>query len=208
MANDSINAEVALLKKNQQLANDLSTKDQDLAKTRQNLDTVNSDLNSTKQNLDATKNDLSAASASVQVQKAMENARKQFSADEAEAYQQGSNLLIRLKKVNFASGRSELPGTSLPVLAKVSEVAKSLNASEIKVEGHTDSIGSAGQNKTISEQRATAVATYFKSNGFNNIDVEAEGYGFEKPIATNKSKEGRAQNRRVDIIITPESVNK
>ena len=75
--------------------------------------------------------------------------------------------------------------------------------SEIKVEGHTDSIGTASQNKAISEKRADAVASYFKLNGFENIDVQSTGFGFQKPIATNKSKEGRAQNRRVDIVITP-----
>ena len=80
-----------------------------------------------------------------------------------------------------------------------------MKATEIKVEGHTDSLGSAVQNKTISEQRAQAVASYFKSNGFKNIEVQSTGFGFDKPIATNKSKEGRAQNRRVDIIITPEN---
>ncbi len=116
---------------------------------------------------------------------------------------QGENLVIRLKKVNFASGQADLPQSSLAVLAKVSTVAKSLRASEIKVEGHTDSSGTQSQNQTISEQRAGAVASYFKSNGFNDIDVQSVGYGFAKPIATNKSKEGRAQNRRVDIVITP-----
>ena len=101
---------------------------------------------------------------------------------------------------------SELPEASLPVLAKISEVAKQLKASEIKVEGHTDSIGTAEVNKTISENRASDVATYFKSNGFEKIEVQSTGFGFEKPIATNKSKEGRALNRRVDVIITPEEM--
>jgi OOP family OmpA-OmpF porin len=149
--------------------------------------------------------DLSSAKAKVEIQRVIEKARSQFASDEAEAFQQGDNLLIRMKNVNFASGRSDLPGASLASLAKVSEVAKSLNASEIKVEGHTDSLGSEAQNQTISEQRASAVASYFKSNGFKNIDVQSAGYGFAKPIATNKSKAGRAQNRRVDIIITPET---
>lgn len=145
---------------------------------------------------------LNSANASVATQQAMESARKQFSPEEADAYQQGDSLLIRLKQVNFASGRADLPGASLAMLAKVSDVAKSMSASEIKVEGHTDSTGSESQNKAISEKRASAVASYFKSNGFT--EVKSEGYGFQKPIATNKSKEGRAQNRRVDIIITPD----
>lgn len=147
--------------------------------------------------------DLTAANAGLAGQKAMEEARSQFSDDEAEAYQQGGKLVIRLKKVNFASGSSALQGDSIEVLAKVSAIAKSMNASELKVEGHTDSTGTAAQNRSISEKRASTVATYFKTNGFD--DVKSQGFGFQKPIATNKSKEGRAQNRRVDIIITPDN---
>ncbi len=120
------------------------------------------------------------------------------------SWREGNHLLIRLKSVGFASGRSELPESSLAILAKVSEVAHSLNATGIKVEGHTDSTGTEKQNIAVSTARASAVATYFKSNGFDQINVHSQGYGFEKPIATNKSKEGRAQNRRVDVIITPE----
>lgn len=135
------------------------------------------------------------------LQNALETARSKFSKEEAEAYQQGGNLLIRLKKVNFASGRSDLPGASIDLLAKVSDVAKSINATEIKIEGHTDSLGSVSQNKELSEDRASSVASYFKSNGFT--DVKSVGYGFQKPLATNKTKDGRAQNRRVDIIIVP-----
>lgn len=212
-AAESAAAEALLLEKNKQLSTDLTTKDGDLAATKKDLSAVNDNLNTTKKDLSAANTDLSSATkelssaqASVEVQRAIETARQQFSADEAEAYQQGNSLLIRLKKVNFASGQAQLPGASLPVLAKVSEVAKQLKASGIKVEGHTDSTGTAEKNKTISEERAQAVATYFKSNGFQNIDVQASGYGFQKPIATNKSKEGRALNRRVDIIITPEGV--
>ncbi|MGZ5279915.1 MAG: OmpA family protein [Pseudobdellovibrionaceae bacterium] len=174
--------QAAMQEKNQFLANELEDKDQQLEDKKQ---------------------DLSSANANIEIQRVMETARTQFSPDEAEAYQQGGSLLIRLKQVNFASGRSEIPESSFAVLDKVSNVAKSMNASAIKVEGHTDSVGNETVNKSISEKRAGVVANYFKSYGFN--DVKSEGYGFQKPIATNKSKEGRALNRRVDIIITPET---
>ena len=75
----------------------------------------------------------------------------------------------------------------MSTLAKVLEVAKTLKASQINIEGHTDSTGTEKQNKSISEERASAVATYFKTNGFKDIDVKSEGFGFKKPIATNKS---------------------
>lgn len=149
---------------------------------------------------------LNQATQKVQLQRALERARSQFTAAEAEAYQQGDNLVIRLKQVNFASGKSDLPPASLPLLAKVLNVAKTLNSSQVVVEGHTDSIGGEVANKTISESRASAVAEYLKANGLSSANIEAEGFGFSKPIADNKSKEGRALNRRVDIILTPSDV--
>ncbi len=176
----------------------LSAREQTLAEQRRAL-------SAQKQAIDEKNVALGSAQSTVAMQQAIEKSRSQFSANEAEAYQQGGNLLIRLKSVNFASGRAELPAQSLPLLSKVSEVAKSLNAKEIKVEGHTDSVGTSEVNKTLSQQRASAVASYFKANGFDQIQVESEGVGFDKPIATNKSKEGRAQNRRVDIVIVPDS---
>lgn len=182
------------------LSRDLSNSTAENAANTSAMAETNEALN---QELKEKNSDLKSAAVSIRTQKAMEVARSQFSTDEAEAYQQGKNLLIRLKQINFASGRADLPESSLPVLAKVSSVAKSMNASEIKVEGHTDSVGNVSQNKVLSDKRASAVASYFKSNGFN--EVTSAGYGFQKPIATNKSENGRAQNRRVDIIITPDA---
>lgn len=195
----SESAALKIVSQNRQIAG-LKT---DLSVTQSDAAKVETQLADKEAALNAKQAELGTAEASVALQKAIEDSRAKFSADEAEAYQQGGNLVIRLKQVNFASGRSDLPAQSYPILSRVSEVAKSLNATDIKVEGHTDSLGSATANKTLSESRAESVATYLKSNGFSDINVEAEGLGFEKPIATNKSKDGRAQNRRVDIIITP-----
>lgn len=171
---------------------------------KKNLSTSEGAISDAESKLNQKEIALGAAQTSVAMQRAMEQSRQQFLSSEAEAYQQGGNLLIRLKSMNFPSGRAELPSQSIALLAKVSDVAKQLNAKEIKVEGHTDSIGTSELNKKLSEQRAGAVALYFKANGFEGTQVLSEGRGFESPIATNKSKEGRAQNRRVDIIITPE----
>lgn len=150
---------------------------------------------------------LDKAQSSVAIQTAMEESRQQFTNNEAEVYQQGGSLVIRLKTMNFRTGRADLPEQSLKTLSKVSEVAKNLNAKEIKVEGHTDSIGTSEINQKLSEQRASAVAAYFKSNGFDSAEVSSEGLGYDHPIATNKSKAGRALNRRVDVIITPVESN-
>ncbi|OFZ30171.1 MAG: hypothetical protein A2622_10010 [Bdellovibrionales bacterium RIFCSPHIGHO2_01_FULL_40_29] len=184
---------VTMVNQNRQIKN----LESDLSVTSSEATAKEKDLALTKENLDSAKS-------SIEIQRAIEEARAQFSPDEAETFQQGNSLLIRLKKMNFASGQASVPGPSLELLSKVTDVARALQAAEIKVEGHTDSTGTVAQNKSISTERADAVATYFKTNGFDDINIEAEGYGFEKPIATNKSKEGRAQNRRVDIIITPD----
>ncbi len=197
-----------MVSQNRQIKNlktDLSTSNTENAATEAAMQEKNQQLST---DLAQTNQNLNAAQATVDIQSALEEARKQFKTDEAEAYQQGDSLVIRMKNINFASGRADLPASSLASLAKVSEVAKSLQASGIKIEGHTDSTGTESQNKSISEKRADAVATYFKTNGFENIDVQSAGYGFQKPIATNKSKEGRAQNRRVDIVITPTGATK
>lgn len=186
------------------LQSDLNKSEVANADSELRLDETNKTLSDREGSLKTADAALRSAEASVALQSAIESSRQQFGANEAEAYQQGDNLLIRLKSMKFESGRSEVPNQSLQLLAKVSEIAKSLGATEIKVEGHTDSLGNSAFNEELSAQRANSVASYFKSNGFESAKVSAEGHSFENPIATNKSKEGRAQNRRVDVIITPE----
>ncbi len=148
---------------------------------------------------------LKKAGAAMSLQQSLETARKEFSPEEAEVFQQGDKLLIRLKQMNFASGRSDLPSESLMILAKVKSVAEGLGPKSVVIEGHTDSTGSAKINSKLSEERADAIAKYLGTNGLPEEKLRAVGYGFKKPIASNKSKEGRAQNRRVDVIITPEA---
>ncbi len=146
---------------------------------------------------------LKAADVLVNLQNAIDGARKDFSTSEAEVFQQGNTLLIRLKSMKFSKGRAELPSDSLSVLAKVKNVALELGPKSMLVEGHTDSTGDSAVNLRLSRERAQAVATYFGANGIAPEKIQTAGYGFEKPIASNKTNEGRAQNRRVDVIITP-----
>ncbi|MBX9765793.1 MAG: OmpA family protein, partial [Bdellovibrionales bacterium] len=126
-----------------------------------------------------------------------------FGKDEAEVYRQGENVVVRLKSMQFASARSDLPAASIATLAKVKSALEDLKAEKVVVEGHTDSVGSKSANQKISEQRAEAVSKYLSAQGQSPSTVHTVGYGFEKPLASNKTKEGRATNRRVDVIITP-----
>ncbi len=133
---------------------------------------------------------------------AIEEAREEFTEDEAEVYRQGDKLLIRLKKVQFPSGSAAVPEPSKAVLGKVSEVISELNASIVEVQGHTDSTGTPAVNKKLSAERAKAVAQMIEGE-VDDVEVKAVGYGYDRPIVTNKTREGRAINRRVDVVITP-----
>jgi OOP family OmpA-OmpF porin len=71
----------------------------------------------------------------------------------------------------------------------------------VEVAGHTDSVGSDAYNQKLSEGRAKAVVDYFVSQGVPADRLKAVGYGKTKPVASNKTEEGRAQNRRVELQI-------
>ena len=72
----------------------------------------------------------------------------------------------------------------------------------VKVEGHTDNIGSKEYNQNLSERRAQAIANYLIDKGVEKERVTTEGFGFSRPIASNDTAEGRAQNRRTELKFT------
>lgn len=83
--------------------------------------------------------------------------------------------------------------------AAEAKAMKSINL--VMVEGHTDNIGTAAYNQQLSIKRANAVRDALVKNGVPAEKIQAKGYGFDKPVASNKTKDGRAQNRRVEITI-------
>lgn len=106
--------------------------------------------------------------------------------------------------VLFASAKSELlPAAQL----KLNDVANALTRedplSKIVIEGHTDSQGQPGYNQELSQRRAEAVRTYLVSRGIAADRVTAQGFGPTRSIADNNSPEGRANNRRVEIVVQP-----
>jgi OOP family OmpA-OmpF porin len=133
-----------------------------------------------------------------------EEARQKFSPDEAEVYKQGSNLVIRLRALEFSPATAIIKGEKFALLKKVEDVIQSFDKSSVIVEGHTDSTGGKNQNQKLSAKRAEAVKQYLEVNSSDKVvEFESKGFGYEKPLATNKTAEGRAQNRRVDVIIEP-----
>lgn len=133
-------------------------------------------------------------------------ARKEFMESEAEVYKSGDDILIRLKGMEFPPAKATLQSKNFSLLSKVKKIIDNFGeGAEVIVEGHTDSLGSAQVNHKLSSQRAEAVKDYLKSNLPGVDRIEAIGYGDERPIAGNKTAKGRAQNRRVDILIKTDS---
>jgi len=136
-----------------------------------------------------------------------EQAREEFNQNDAEVYKQGNELIIRLRGLSFPVAEASLSGASFTLLAKVQKVIDSFGESNIIVEGHSDSSGGKDLNQKLSTSRAEAVRDYFVSNAenANAINIKAIGYDFQKPLASNKTADGRALNRRVDVRIQPDA---
>ena len=81
----------------------------------------------------------------------------------------------------------------------VAEFLKATPNVTVKIEGHTDNIGSQEYNQNLSERRAKSVANYLINKGVEKERLSTEGFGFSRPIASNKTAEGRAQNRRTEM---------
>jgi OOP family OmpA-OmpF porin len=105
-----------------------------------------------------------------------------------------------IKNLEFDLGKSTLKPTSYDALNKVAQLLIQKNFS-LTLAGHTDNIGSESSNMKLSKDRAEAVKSYLVGQGANPSRIEATGYGSTQPIATNKTPEGRQQNRRVEFTI-------
>ena len=106
--------------------------------------------------------------------------------------------------VLFATGKYELLPIARTNLDQVAKAIGDQGYKKIIVEGHTDSRGSAQMNETLSLKRAESVRTYLVSRGIDSSKITAVGIGEVRPVAPNSTAEGRANNRRVELIVTPE----
>jgi len=104
-----------------------------------------------------------------------------------------------LEGVNFEVDKAELTPDSLAVLDKVAASLRDWPEVKVEIGGHTDASGSAAHNLDLSQRRAESVKAYLVSKGIDPSRLTAKGYGKTKPIADNKTKEGKAKNRRVEL---------
>ncbi len=110
-------------------------------------------------------------------------------------------VVINLGSVLFEFNKTDLEENTVSKLNKVIDTLKKYDTFKLKINGHTDSIGKEDINQEYSKKRAENVATYLIKQGVDENRITVKGWGFSKPIATNKTKEGRAKNRRVEIVI-------
>ena len=134
--------------------------------------------------------------------------RNLFDANEAEVNKQGDQLLIRLGAIKFPVGKYVIMQENYGLLSKVQLAIRIFGEPDVVIEGHTDSTGSDELNQHLSEQRAYAVGQYLIANQTLPADrIEAVGFGAIRPLASNKTAQGRAVNRRIDVIIKPQSMS-
>jgi outer membrane protein OmpA-like peptidoglycan-associated protein len=116
--------------------------------------------------------------------------------------EEARGLVITLSgSVLFASSKSELLPAAQNRLNQVAEALLATKERKLTVEGHTDSRGSSSYNQVLSQQRADAVRSYIISRGYPAGMILAQGIGKDRPVADNGNAEGRANNRRVEIIV-------
>jgi outer membrane protein OmpA-like peptidoglycan-associated protein len=107
----------------------------------------------------------------------------------------------KAKFIFFISGSAKLAPSSGGALNDIATTLKDNADLQVEIEGHTDNSGTADKNQQLSEDRAMSVKTYLVNQGVSADRITTTGYGFSKPIASNKTAAGRAKNRRVVIII-------
>ena len=103
------------------------------------------------------------------------------------------------KTILFDTGKATIKFESAEILNQIINVLKKYPNSRFRIEGHTDSTGKKQKNIELSQNRADAVKIYLIQGGIASNRLESQGFGPEKPIASNKNKKGRALNRRVEI---------
>jgi len=130
--------------------------------------------------------------------------RRDLAGSGVDVVRQGDNITLNMPgAITFAFDSSNLQPQFQPVLDNVAQTLNQYNQTVIEVAGHTDSTGTDAYNQTLSVQRATSVANYLQMRGVAQQRMIVTGAGESRPIASNDTEAGRAQNRRVEITIVP-----
>ncbi|MGA9031360.1 MAG: OmpA family protein [Sulfuricaulis sp.] len=116
-------------------------------------------------------------------------------------------LVITLGDVLFDTNKAQLKSGSTRSMQKLADFLKQYPQRKARIEGYTDSTGSADYNQALSDRRAKAVRTSLVDMGISNDRISTQGYGEESPVASNDTAAGRQLNRRVEIVLSDDNGN-
>lgn len=112
------------------------------------------------------------------------------------------------ERILFDTGKAEIKADGTVFVQRVAAILKDKTKANILIEGHTDNVGTPQLNQALSTQRANAVRQALIANGVAAQRIQAQGFGLTKPVANNSTADGRQANRRTDIIVLGETVEK
>ncbi|MBB3234211.1 OmpA family protein [Phyllobacterium endophyticum] len=116
----------------------------------------------------------------------------------------GDRIILNMPSaITFNTDQDQVKPEFFSTLSSVAIVLRKFDRTIVDVAGHTDSTGSLQHNQLLSERRALSVSNYLTQQGIDNRRFDVRGYGPTEPVATNATEAGRAQNRRVEIQISP-----
>jgi len=119
----------------------------------------------------------------------------------ADTQQSARGMIVNLPDILFAVNQATLKPEASMVLAKLAGILLIMQDLNLRVEGHTDSTGSAAYNQKLSQQRADSVMDFLARQGIATQRMKSVGYGMDRPVADNNSADSRQKNRRVEIVI-------
>lgn len=130
--------------------------------------------------------------------------RERMAGTGVDVVRQGDNITLNMPgAITFGFNDASLQSQFYPVLDDVARTLTEYNQTVVEVAGHTDSVGSDAYNQELSVRRANSVAAYLASHGLMQQRLITVGAGESRPIASNETEGGRAQNRRVEITLVP-----
>lgn len=130
--------------------------------------------------------------------------RRDLAGSGIDVQRQGDNIVLNMPSdITFAVAQSDIQAQFYPPLDQIAETLKQYPQTVIDIVGHADSTGADDYNQALSERRAASVASYLVSRGVLRDRLFAAGRGESQPIASNATEQGRAQNRRVEVVVRP-----
>lgn len=177
----------------------------DLTSTRSAVAARESEINAKSSEINALRNALAAKDAKINaIRDRVRGALTGFSASDLSVEERGGKVYVSLSQnLLFASGSKAIGAEGKQALRQVAQVLSTSPDIAITVEGHTDTDGTPALNWDLSTARATTVAKELISGGVQPARITAAGKGQYQPVADNGSADGRARNRRTEIVITP-----